>query len=104
MPVLGLGCCAQAFSVVAPGRGYSLWQCGSFSLQGLLLLWSASSRARLSSCGAWALLPRSMWDLPGPGAEPLPLHYHWATKEVQKHGFLVLTSAAHILKHGFLNF
>ena len=71
MPVLGLGCCAQAFSVVVPGRGYFLWQCGSFSLQGLLLLWSASSRARLSSCGAWALLPRSMWDLPGPGAEPL---------------------------------
>ena len=26
---------------------------------------------RLSSCGAWASLLRSMWDLPGPGLEPV---------------------------------
>ena len=35
---------------------------------------SCGSRAlerRLSSCGAWALLLRSMWDLPGPGLEPV---------------------------------
>ena len=23
-----------------------------------------------SSCGAWAWLPRGMWDLPGPGIKP----------------------------------
>ena len=35
---------------------------------------SCGSRAlehRLSSCGAWAQLLRSMWNLPGPGIEPL---------------------------------
>ena len=35
---------------------------------------SCGSRAlecRLSSCGAWALLLCSMWDLPGPGLEPM---------------------------------
>ena len=26
---------------------------------------------RLSSCGTWVLLPRGMWDLPGPGIEPV---------------------------------
>ena len=35
---------------------------------------SCGSRAlerRLSSCGAWAQLLRGMWDLPGPGLEPV---------------------------------
>ena len=35
---------------------------------------SCSSQAlehRLSSCGAWAKLLRGMWDLPGPGIEPV---------------------------------
>ena len=35
---------------------------------------SCGSRAlehRLSSCGAWALLLCGMWDLPGPGLEPV---------------------------------
>ena len=62
-----------------------LW-CAGFSLRWLLLLWSAvfSSCAHgLSSCGSWALerrlsscgaraqLLRGMWDLPGPGLEPV---------------------------------
>ena len=37
-------------------------------------LCSCGSRAperRLSSCGAGALLLRGMWDLPGPGLEPV---------------------------------
>ena len=35
---------------------------------------SYGSRAlehRLSSCGTWAQLLRGMWDLPGPGLEPM---------------------------------
>ena len=35
---------------------------------------SCGSRAlerRLSSCGAWAELLHGMWDLPGPGIEPV---------------------------------
>ena len=58
----GLSCCgaralgARASVTVAHGLG------------------SCSSRAperRLSSCGAGAQLLRGMWDLPGPGLEPI---------------------------------
>ena len=43
-----------------------------FSLRWLLLLQSIGSRAcGLSSCDAQALLPHSMWDLSGPGVEPV---------------------------------
>ena len=44
---------------------------------GLLVAWGLSScgswalECRLSSCGAWACLLRGMWDLPGPGLEPV---------------------------------
>ena len=41
--MLGLGCCAQAFSSFRQG-GCSLLQCVAFSLHWLLLLWSAGSR------------------------------------------------------------
>ena len=62
----------------------SLLQCAGFSLRWLLLLRSTGSRhtgfsscglqaleRRLSSCGAQALLLSGMWDLPGPGIEPV---------------------------------
>ena len=43
--------------------------CGEW---GLLLLRSRGSRpAGFSSCGAWAWLLRGIWDLPGPGLEPV---------------------------------
>ena len=71
-------------SLVAASGGYSSLRCAGFSLQWLLLLWSTGSRRvgfsscgswalehRLSSCEAWALLLRGMWDLPGPGLEPV---------------------------------
>ena len=57
----GFSCCRaralgmQASVVVACG----LSSCGSQALE-----------RRLNSCGARALLPHSMWDLPGPGLEP----------------------------------
>ena len=59
-------------------------RCTGFSLSWLLLLQSTGSRRtgfsscgsralerRLNSCGSWALLLRGMWDLPGPGLEPM---------------------------------
>ena len=37
-------------------------------------LWNAGSTVpRFSSCGKWAQLPHGMWDLPGPGINPVPL-------------------------------
>ena len=75
---------ARRLSLVAASGGYSLLQCVGFSLRWLLLLRSTGSRRvgfssrgsgalerGLSSCGAWTLLLRGMWDLPGPGLEPV---------------------------------
>ena len=59
--------------------------CGSWALE-----------RRLSSCGAWAYLLRGMWDLSGPGLEPVSyigrqILNHCATREAQKEHFLNLT-------------
>ena len=60
---------ARGLSLVA-GTGFSLWwrlllwkrKCGT---------WASGVVAHgLSSCCAWAYLPRSLWDLPGPGIKP----------------------------------
>ena len=49
----------KGFSLVA---GFSLWW--------LLLLWSTGCRAR-GLQQLWLSLPCGMWDLPGPGIEPM---------------------------------
>ena len=87
---MGLRCCAWTFLLAVSG-GYSLLWCAGFSLQWLLLLQSTASRCsgsvvvarglsscgswapehRLSSCGTRASLLHGMWDLPGPGLEPM---------------------------------
>ena len=58
----GFSCCGAralgAQASVAVARGLS--SCGSRALE-----------HRFSSCGAWAPLLRSMWDLPAPGIEPV---------------------------------
>ena len=62
----------HGLSLVAVSGGYSLLQCAGFSLWWLLLLQSMGSRCTgLSSCGMQAWLLRGMWDLPGPGLEPV---------------------------------
>ena len=84
LAVLGLRCCARAFSSCGERGLLSSLRCAGFSLQWLLLLWSMGSRRtgfsscgswtlerRLSSCGARAYLLRGTWDLPGPGLEPV---------------------------------
>ena len=75
---------ARGLSLVVASGGYSLLRCTGFSLRWLLLLRSMGSRhtgfsscglwaleRRLSSCGARAQLLHSLWDLPGPGLEPM---------------------------------
>ena len=72
----------RRLSLIAASRGYSMLRRAGFSLWWLLLLWSTGSRCagfsscgsqvlELSSCGPWAWLLRGMWDLPGPGLEPV---------------------------------
>ena len=91
LAVLGLCCCARAFSSCGE-RGLlfiavrGLLICGGFPCCGArgLGAWasvivarglrSCGSRAlehRLSSCGAQASLLRGMWDLPGPRIKPV---------------------------------
>ena len=91
MAVLGLCCCVRAFSSCdEPGAtlhcGGRASHCGGFSCcearalgarasvvvaGGLSSCGSPGLELRLSSCGAWALLLHGMWDLPGPGIEPM---------------------------------
>ena len=59
-------------SLSTASGGYCSLRCMGFSLQWLLLLWLTSSRhTGFSSCGTQAL--DGMWDLPGPGLEPVSL-------------------------------
>ena len=62
----------HGISLVAMSRVYPSLQCEGFSLRWLLLQWSMGPGARgLCSCGSQSPLPRSTWDLPGPGIEPV---------------------------------
>ena len=65
LAVLGLRCCAWAFS----SCGVLASHCAGFSCCGARAL-----EHRLSSCGAQAQLLCGMWDPPGPGLEPCSLH------------------------------
>ena len=82
----------RGLSLVAASGGYPSLRCAGFSLRWLLLLQSTGSRHagfsscgtwasvvvargalehRLSSCGTRAWLLHGLWDLPGPGLEPV---------------------------------
>ena len=68
LAMLGLRCFLLAFSSCGVQRCSRVT--GHFSLQGLRLLRSTGPRVTGSSSrGARALLPHSMWDLPGPRAK-----------------------------------
>ena len=75
---------ARGPSPVVASGGHSSLRCAGFSLRWPLPLRSTGSRRagfsscgsralgrRLSSCGSQAQPPRGMWDLPGPGLEPV---------------------------------
>ena len=52
--------------------GFSLLQStDGLQAHGLSSCGSQALECRLSSCGEWAQLLRGMWDLPGPGLEPV---------------------------------
>ena len=62
--------CAGFSLVVASGGYSSLWSTG-YRRAGFSSCGSRALEHRLSSCGAWAQLLHGMWDLPGPGLEPV---------------------------------
>ena len=66
---------ACRLTIVVKSRDYSLW-CTTFSLQWLLLWNTQAHRLQqlqqgLRSCGTQAQLPLGMWNLHGPGIEPV---------------------------------
>ena len=70
MAVLGLHCCTQAFSSCGERGLLFVVACG-LQARGLSSCGSQALEPRLSSCGARAQLLCGMWDLPGPGLEPM---------------------------------
>ena len=91
LAALGLRCCVRAFSSWAGATlccGSWAFHCSGFSCCGARALGTQPSvvvARGLSSCGSWALERRlsscgartwllcGMWDLPGPGLEPMSL-------------------------------
>ena len=82
LAVLGLCCCAWAFSSCGKRAshcsGFSCCRARALGMRASVVvarglsscgLWALERR--LSSCGTRAQLLRSMWDLPGPGLEPM---------------------------------
>ena len=71
MGVLGLRFCARAFSSCGERGPLFIAVRGPLTIAASLVAEHRLQRRRLSSCGSWAQLLRGMWDLPGPGLEPV---------------------------------
>ena len=77
--MFSLHCCTWAFSSCGEWGLLFVAVCGLLIAVASLCFraWALGTRAsvvvarRLSSCDAWAQLLRDMWDLPGPGHEPV---------------------------------
>ena len=90
---------ARGISLVAASRGHSSLRCVGFSLRWPLLLQSTGSRhagfsscgsrtleRRLSSCGSRVQLLCGMWDPPGQGSNPCPLHWQADSQPLRHQG------------------
>ena len=71
MAVLGLRFCARAFSSCGKWGPLFIAVHGSLTIAASLVTEHRLQTRRLSSCGSWTQLLRGMWDLPGPGLEPV---------------------------------
>ena len=69
--MLGLRFCARAFSSCGKWGPLFIAVRGPLTIAASLVAEHRLQTRRLSSCGSRAQLLRSMWDLPGPGLEPL---------------------------------
>ena len=61
----------QHMGSVVVARGTQSTQASAVALLGLSSCGARALECRLSSCGPWAQLLHSMWDLPRPGIEPM---------------------------------
>ena len=71
MAVLGLRFCARAFSSCGERGQLLIAVRGPLTIAVSLVAEHRLQMRRLSNCGSQAHLPRSMWDLPSPGLEPV---------------------------------
>ena len=71
MSVLGLCFCARAFSSCGKQGPLFIAVRGPLTIVASLVAEHRLQTCRLSSCGSQAQLLRGMWDLPGPGIEPV---------------------------------
>ena len=69
--MLGLRFCARAFSSCDERGPLFIVVPGPLTIAASLVAEHRLQTRRLSSCGSWAQLLRSMWYLPRPGLEPL---------------------------------
>ena len=71
MAVLGLHFCARALSSRGEQRPLFIAVRGPLTITASLVAEHRLQMRRLSNCGSWAQLLRSMWDPPRPGLEPV---------------------------------
>ena len=71
MAVLGLRFCARAFSSCGERGPLFIALRGPLTITASLVAEHRLQARRVSNCGSWAQLLRGMWDLPGPGLEPV---------------------------------
>ena len=71
MAVLGLRFCARAFSSCGKRGPLFIAVRGPLTVVASLVAEHRLQTRTLSSCGLRAQPPRGMWDLPGPGPEPV---------------------------------
>ena len=71
MAVLGLRFCARAFSSCGKRGPLFIAVPGPLTIAASLVAEHRLQTHRLSNCGSWAQLLRSMWDPPRPGLEPV---------------------------------
>ena len=71
LAVLGLRFCARAFYSCSEWGPLFIAMRGPLTVAASLVAEHSLQMPRLSSCGSWAQLLHSMWDLPRPGLEPV---------------------------------
>ena len=71
MAALGLHFCARAFSSCGKWGPLFIAVRGPFTITASLVAEHRLQTRRLSTCGSRAQLLRGMWNLPGPGLEPV---------------------------------
>ena len=69
--MLGLRFCVRAFSSCSKQGPLFIAVRGPLTIAASLVAEHRVQTRRLSSCGAWAQLPRGMWDPLRPGLEPV---------------------------------